>query len=259
MIIDFNAYVGHWPFRRLPARSAAEVLDLMDEAGVDVAAVSSLNSALYADPQEGNLELLDDVKKYGGRFVPLAVLNPRYPGWDDDLEECVDSGFKGIRLYPQYHNYLLSDDDCTKLSTRATELNLSVSIPVRLRDGRGRNWMDSARDVATLEVERLAAKLPNLKIVLLESSDVVDTALVEYGNIFFETSRMTSIIGGGIEDLIQSVGASRLVFGSGMPLKYISPALLKIKLLKESEDIKERILWRNSSDLLRLVQNVKRQ
>jgi len=252
MIIDINAYVGHWPFRRLPARSAAEVMELMDGAGVDVAVVSSLNSVLYADPHEGNLELLDDVRRYGGRFVPLCVLNPRYPGWDDDLEECIDSGFKGIRLCPQYHNYLLSDDDCLKLAMRAVELNLPISIPVRLRDGRGRHWMDSARDVATPEVERLATKLPNLRIVLLESSDVVKTTLVKYENVFFETSRMTSIIGGEIKDLIQSVGASRVVFGSGMPLKYVSPALLKIKLLKEGEDVKERILWRNSSDLLRL-------
>jgi len=253
MIIDFNAYIGHWPFRRLPAKSANEVVDLMDGAGVDVAVVSSLNSVLYADPQDGNLEIMDEVKKYGGRFVPLAVLNPRYPGWEDDLEECVDIGFKGIRLYPQYHNYMLTDDDCMKLATKAMKLSLSISIPVRLRDGRGRHWMDSARDVATLEVERLAAKLPNLRIVLLESSNVTNTALIKYGNIFFETSRMTSLIGDEIKNLIQSVGASRLVFGSGMPLKYISPALLKIKLLKESDDIKERILWRNSSDLLRLM------
>jgi predicted TIM-barrel fold metal-dependent hydrolase len=251
MIMDFNAYIGQWPFRRLPVRNAAEVVGLMDGAGVDVAAVSSLNSVLYADPQEGNLELLDEVKNYGGRFVPLAVLNPRYPGWGYDLEECVNSGFRGIRLYPQYHNYQLGDEDCMQLATKAVELNLSVSIPVRLRDGRGRHWMDSARDIGAAEVERLAAKSPNLRIVLLESRDVASTPLVKYGNISFETSRMSSIIGGEIENLIRSVGASRLVFGSGMPLKYVSPALLKIKLLKEGEDVKERILWRNASALLR--------
>jgi predicted TIM-barrel fold metal-dependent hydrolase len=253
MIIDLNAYVGQWPFRRLPARSPAEVLDLMDQAGVDVAAVSSLNSALYADPQEGNLELWEGVKDYGGRFVPLAVLNPRYPGWDYDLEECVGLGFKGIRLYPQYHNYTLADEECMRLATKAMELNLSVSIPVRLTDGRGRHWMDSARDVPNQEVEQLAARLPNLRIILLESRDVASTALVKYGNISFETSRMSSLIGGEIKDLIRSAGASRLVFGSGMPLKYITPSLLKIKLLKEGEDVKETILWRNASDLLRSI------
>jgi len=252
MIIDFNAYVGQWPFRRLPARSAAEVIDLMDKAGIDVAAVSSLNSTLYADPHEGNLELLDDIKNYGGRFIPLAVLNPGYPGWQDDLEECVNYGFKGIRLYPQYHNYLLANDECLKLVKKASEMSLSVSIPVRLRDGRGRHWMDSARDISLQEVEQLAAKLPNSRIALLESRDVRSTALVKYGNIYFETSRMTSILGSEIMNLIQSVGASRLVFGSGAPLKYISPALLKIRLLKESEEVKERILWRNASGLLGL-------
>ncbi len=252
MIIDFNAYLGHWPFRRLPARSAAELVDLMDKVGIDVAVVSSLNSTLYADPQEGNFELLEDIKNHGRRFVPLAVINPKYPGWEDDLEDCIGNGFKGLRLYPQYHNYMLTDDECLKLISKASDMKLTVSIPIRLRDGRGRHWMDSARDVAIQEVEQLAEKLPNSKIVLLESRDVVSTALVKYGNVYFEMSRMASIIGGEIKSLIQSVGASRVVFGSGVPLKYISSALLKIRLLKEDEEVKERILWRNASDLLGL-------
>jgi len=252
MIIDFNAYLGHWLFRRLPARSAAELVDLMDKVGIDVAVVSSLNSTLYADPQDGNFELLEDIKNYGRRFVPLAVLNPKYPGWEDDLEDCIGNGFKGLRLYPQYHNYMLTDDECLNLISKASDMKLTVSIPIRLRDGRGRHWMDSARDVAIQEVEQLAAKLPNSRIVLLESRDVVSTALVKYGNVYFEMSRMASIIGGEIKSLIQLVGASRVVFGSGVPLKYISPALLKIRLLKENEEVKERILWRNASDLLGL-------
>jgi hypothetical protein len=252
MIIDFNAYLGQWPFRRLPARSAAEVVDLMDRAGVDVAVVSSLNSALYADPHEGNLELLEDIRQYRGRFVPLAVLNPRYPGWKDDLQECVVDGFKGIRLYPQYHNYALADNACLELVSKASEMNLVVSVPVRLRDRRGRHWMDNARDVELGEVERLATKLPSSRIVLLESRDVVNTALVKYGNVYFEISRMTSTLGNEIGGLVDSVGASRLLFGSGMPLKYISPALLKINLLREPEEIKEMVLWRNAAGLLGL-------
>ncbi|MGQ9515364.1 MAG: amidohydrolase family protein [Thermoproteota archaeon] len=160
MIIDFNTYVGNWPFRRLPVRSAEELLKLMDTHGIDVAAVSSLNSTLYIDVHEGNLELLEEIKNHKGRFIPLAVLNPKYPGWKDDLDECIDNGFKGIRLYPQYHNYSLNDDECLELVKRAAELNLSISIPIRLRDRRGRHWMDRARDIELQEVERLASKLP---------------------------------------------------------------------------------------------------
>ncbi|MBO3832137.1 MAG: hypothetical protein FGF51_01950 [Candidatus Brockarchaeota archaeon] len=81
--------MGQWAFRRLCVRTALEALRQMDKNGIDIAAVSSLNSVLYIDPHDGNLELLQEVEQYGERFVPLAVLNPKYPGWGNDLEKCV--------------------------------------------------------------------------------------------------------------------------------------------------------------------------
>jgi len=254
MIIDLNAYVGHWPFRRLPARTADEVVRLMDRAGIDVAAVSSISSTLYTDPHDGNLELLEETRRHGERFVPLAVLNPKYPGWEDDLGECVELGFRGVRLYPQYHSYLLTEDECVRLVSKATELNLVISIPVRLRDGRGRHWMDAARDVGLEEVESLATKVPSSRIVLLESRRAENSGLVKLANVYFEISRAVTIVG-ELSRLLSLVGASRLVFGSGIPLKYALPALLKIKNLQEPEDVKEMILWRNGQVLLGLGAN----
>lgn len=251
MIIDINAYLGHWPFRRLPATTSDEVVKLLDKAGVDIAVVSSLNSVLYADANEGNLELIEEVRDHSKRFIPFAVLNPKYPGWIDDLAQCIESGFKGIRLYPQYHNYWLNDEDCLKLVSRASELGLVISIPVRLRDRRGRHWMDSARDISFDEIEHLATKSPNAKIVILESRDIPKSSLVNYKNLYFEISRMPSVLE-EMSELIRSIGSSRLVFGSGVPLKYISPALLKVKCLREPEETKERILWKNASNLLGL-------
>mgnify|MGYP001035183878 CR=1 FL=1 len=251
MIIDINAYLGNWPFRRLPATTSDEVVKLLDRAGVDIAVVSSLNSVLYADTNEGNLELIEEVRNYSKRFIPFAVLNPKYPGWAEDLAQCVESGFKGIRLYPQYHNYLLDDEDCLKLVSEASELGLVISIPVRLRDRRGRHWMDSARDIGFHEIEALATKSPHVKIVILESRDVAKSSLVNHENLYFEISRMPSVLQ-EMPELIRSIGPSRLMFGSGVPLKYVTPAILKVKHLREPEEIKERILWKNASDLLGL-------
>jgi len=251
MIVDFNAYIGHWPFRRLPARSADEVVNLLDKTGIDMAAVSSLNSTLYADAHEGNLELIQEIRHHRERLIPVAVLNPKYPGWEYDLEECIRIGFKGIRLYPQYHNYMLTDDECLRFISKVSEMNLVVSIPVRLRDKRGRHWMDAARDIDFAEVEQLASKSPDSKIVLLESRGAENSTLVKYGNIYFETSRISTTLG-EMKKLFQLVGASRLVFGSGAPLKYISPATLRVQLLDVREEMKEKIFWRNAFSLLGL-------
>lgn len=251
MIVDFNAYIGYWPFRRLPARSAEEVVRLLDKGGIDMAVVSSLNSALYTDAHEGNFELIEETKRYRDRLIPVAVLNPKYPGWEYDLEECIRLGFKGIRLYPQYHNYTLTDDECLKFISRVSEMNLTVSIPSRLRDRRGRHWMDVSRDIDFAEVEQLASRMPGSRIVLLDSRGAQNSTITKYGNVYFGTSRISTTLG-EMAKLFQSVGASRLVFGSGVPLKYISPAKLRIQLLDVPEETRERIFWRNAFDLLGL-------
>lgn len=249
MIIDFNSYLGHWPFRRLCARTACEILRQMDNNGIDVAVVSSLNSVLYTDPHDGNIELIEEVSRHSGRFIPLAVLNPGYPGWEHDLEECISYGFRGIRLYPQYHNYALTDDECLRLVKKASEENLVVSIPVRLRDGRGRHWMDSARDIEFEELERFAEESCGAKIVVLEARGVINSKLIKHPNIYFEISRMNAALG-EIDKLIELIGDSRIVFGSGFPLKYATSAILKMKLIQKPGETIEKILWKNAYSLL---------
>jgi predicted TIM-barrel fold metal-dependent hydrolase len=251
MIIDFNSYIGQWPFRRLCARTACEILKWMDKNGVDVAVVSSLNSVFYNDPHEGNLELMEEVNQHSERFVPLAVLNPRYPGWEKDMEECISRGFRGIRLYPQYHNYALTDEECLRLVKKASEKNLVISIPVRLRDGRGRHWMDLARDIELGELERLAEKSNGAKIVVLEARGAADSPLIKHPNVYFEISRMNAVFG-EIDRLIELAGDSRVVFGSGFPLKYLTNAILKAKLVQKPEETMEKILWKNACSLLGL-------
>ncbi|MGB9717324.1 MAG: amidohydrolase family protein [Thermoproteota archaeon] len=253
MIIDFNMYLGQWPFRRPCARTAFEALRWMDKNRINIAVVSSLNSVLYMDSHDGNCELLEEVEQYGERFVPLAVLNPKYPSWESDLEECISHGFRGLRLYPQYHNYSLTDEDCLRLVKKASEKNLVISIPVRLRDGRGRHWMDSARDISLDELKQLVEKSPEAKIVVLEARGIVDSPLTNYSNVYFEISRMDAAFG-EIDRLIEQVGDSRVVFGSGFPLKYLQSAILKTKLIKKPEETVEKILWGNACSLLGLDQ-----
>jgi len=253
MIVDFNSYLGQWPFRRLCARTACKSLSQMDKNGIDIAVVSSLNSVLYSDPHDGNLELIEEVEQYGERFAPLAVLSPKYPGWEQDLKECVSHGFKGVRLYPQYHNYALTDEECLRLVKKASERNLVVSIPVRLRDGRGRHWMDSARDIELDELKQLAEESPESKIVVLEARGIVNSPLVKYPNVYFEISRMNAAFG-EIDRLIEQAGDSRIVFGSGFPLKYLQSAILKMRLVQKPEETKEKILWKNACNLLGLNQ-----
>jgi len=75
MIIDMNAYLGHWPFRRLRYNAAPELLDLMDEKGIDRACVSSASAIFFKNSQAGNEELAEQIEPYRDKLIPFAVIN----------------------------------------------------------------------------------------------------------------------------------------------------------------------------------------
>ncbi len=110
MIVDVNAYLGHYAFRRLQHNTPDALLRLMDSKGIDQAVVSSLAAITYRNAQAGNEDLAAAVKSHRDRLIPLAVINPSYAGWRDDLKICHDEfGMRGLRLYPKWHNYKLTD------------------------------------------------------------------------------------------------------------------------------------------------------
>ena len=118
----------------------------MNRFGVEVSVVSNLNGAFYKNTQSANEELYDELKsdkRFGDRFIPFAVINPIYAGWKEDLETCVTKmGMKGLRVYPQYHDYGITEPSFIELVKMARDHGLPVAIDIRMVDSRQRSWMD---------------------------------------------------------------------------------------------------------------------
>ena len=102
MIIDINAYLGHFAFRPLRHNTASALLRLMDAKKIDKAVVSSASAITYRNAQAGNEEVAAEVEGHRDRLIPFAVINPSYAGWRDDLKACHEAfGMRGLRLYPE--------------------------------------------------------------------------------------------------------------------------------------------------------------
>lgn len=111
MIIDVNAFLGHYPFRSLKFNTADGMVSLMGRYGIDRAVVSSLNAVFYRDAHQGNAELHRETSLHPDRLIPVATVNPRYVGWQRDLEECVSRWkMKAVTLVPSHHGYSLTDE-----------------------------------------------------------------------------------------------------------------------------------------------------
>jgi predicted TIM-barrel fold metal-dependent hydrolase len=139
MLIDINAYVGHWPFKRLRDNHCEGLLGRMNEYGVDL-------SVITKNTQSANEELYEEIRSkraYRNRFLPFGVINPIYGGWKDDFNTCVKQfGMKGIRVFPNYHDYTIDDPKLIELVKMARDQDVVVALTMRIVDSRQRSWMD---------------------------------------------------------------------------------------------------------------------
>jgi predicted TIM-barrel fold metal-dependent hydrolase len=255
-MLDANAWLGHYPFRPVPNNTPEGLLRLMDRSGIERAVVSSLHSVFYRDAHAGNEELARWVAPHRDRLIPSATLNPAYPGWGQDLRQCVeDWGMAGLRLFPAHHRYSLTDPESLHLVRAAAERGLHVAIPVRLEDRRQRHWMDAAPEVGLAEIAALARACPEARILALEALGVESSPFVldpdlAGARVWFEFSRMATVLQRSIPTLIERLGAGRLVFGTGMPLKYPGAAVLKLELLEVPPAVRASLAGGNMERLL---------
>jgi predicted TIM-barrel fold metal-dependent hydrolase len=258
MIVDVNAYLGHFAFRRLRHNTAASLLALMDSKRIDKAVVSSASAITYRNAQAGNEEVAEEVRGHSDRLIPFAVINPFYAGWKDDLKICYEQfGMSGLRLYPKWHNYQLSSPCCRELVNAAIERGMVISIPIRVEDNRQRSWLLNVPDVPLEEIVELVKAHPKARFILLNGIGYTRYPLGRKDNglppnYAMELSRLSAVLANELGQLITNLGAERVMFGTGMPFNYPDPALVKLEVLDTSEADKEKIRSQNAMTWLRL-------
>jgi predicted TIM-barrel fold metal-dependent hydrolase len=253
---DVSAYLGHFAFRQLRYNTGAGLVRLMDRFGISRAVVSSAAAITYRNPQSGNEEIAAEVEAHRSRLVPFAVLSPVYAGWEDDLKVCQEQfGMRGVRLYPRWHNYQLSDARCHALVQAAAERSMVVSIPVRVEDRRQQGWLVDIPDLDAEEIAALIRACPKARFIIQNASGISDSVLGRKNNglpdnYAFDIARLSVEFGNEIGQLLMTLGDDRVLFGTGIPFHYPGPALVKLEMLRVPERVKEKIRSRNAEHWL---------
>ncbi|WP_119079968.1 amidohydrolase family protein [Chitinophaga alhagiae] len=258
MLIDVNAWVGHWPFKRLHGNTCEGLLARMKEYGTDVSVVTNLHGIFYKNTQSANEELYEEVhskRAYKDRFIPFAVINPIYGGWRDDFEVSVKKlGMKGIRVFPNYHDYTITEPALLELVKMARDHNLPVALTMRMVDERQRSWMDLATEWAIKDYLPLLQAVPDAKYMLLNLSTGVglsaeEEALLKGTDVLFDTSGRHI---GHLAKFAKRFGEQRFAFGTHFPVLDYYTGLLRIDSLREEEGDKEQYRYRNAQRFLGL-------
>ena len=258
MVLDANAYLGHWFARQIRHNTAAELVALMDENGIDKACVGSLSAVMYRNSQRGNEELNSEIAGHLDRLVPFGVINPAYMDWEYDLDWCANEmGAKGIRIYPQYHDYRVLDAPAHSLCEACAERGLPVTIIQRQVDYRQSHWMVDAPDLVLNDVAQLCADHPQTAFIILNGLGFAGSRFVREAdtlpaNSYIEISRSGVFLGKEMKVLVETLGPERVLFGTGIPMKYPGPALLKMTHVETTEENKALIWGENLKCLLGL-------
>jgi len=245
MVFDVCSYLGEfghfWP---LEVSTAEDLIGLMDKFGIDRAAICSLNSILY-DHSEGNEEVFQATKRYPNRLLGIATLYPHDKRSLIEFEKCIDEyGMKGLELQPHYHNYELNDGTIDPFIEEAIKKKVPVFIPLCL----SMNWNFPKLKMSA--ISKLIDTYPEATYVIGKFSYEIEEVLrlmKKYDNVSVETSGLQLM--NGIERLVEEVGANRVLFGSGMPIQEVGPALVKIREAEIKEEEKELILEENAIKL----------
>ena len=241
MLIDSNAYVGHWPFRQFEYNTLEALSERMKEFGTDVSVVSNLNGIFYKNTQHANEELFDWISSkriYKDRFIPFAVINPVYGGWQDDLSTCISRyGCKGIRLYPQYHRYDIANPFCIELVKMCRDKGLPVVFCLRMVDNRTSSWLDIEKEWSLKDIMPVIRSVPDAKYMIVNVANSTalneeDTALFKKTDILMDTSGRNITDWG---DLFKRFGTGKFCFGTQSPILDYCTGLLRIESLRESE------------------------
>lgn len=236
MRIDVNAFVGAYPWRKVPGTSPEALVRALDRAAIDQAWVSHLPSLFWRDPAEGN-EWLYRTAGAQQRFRPVPVVHPELAGWEEVIAGAVNAGAPAIRCDPLYLGLDPVGGAMRVCAAACAAAGIPLLMAVRLEDARQRHPNDTAGMLPAAAVRALIRSDADVRLIITHA----DRAFVEevhFGSTPDESRRIwwdICWIWGPPEDhlatLLESIGPERFVFGTGQPLRIPESSIAKLDLL----------------------------
>ncbi|MBI5769365.1 MAG: amidohydrolase family protein [Verrucomicrobia bacterium] len=231
-LIDTNAYLGRWPYRRLPLDEPAALVAKLREHGVTQAWAAHLDALLHKDLSSANARLVADCARHGaGLLIPVGTVNPAAPGWEVELRRCAEvHRMPALRLFPNYHGYKLTEPSVERALALAAELGLLVQLAVSMEDERMMHPLGRVTTVDPTPLVDLAKKIPALRLQLLNALRSVRGApllALAAQRVHVEFATLESVE--GLATLLKQLPPDRLCFGSYAPVFYFESSILKLR------------------------------
>ena len=225
----------------------AELKQSMAENGIDMSVIMPIATKVtqYHTINEFAREITD-----GKTIISFASLHPYQDNVNEVLREIAASGFKGIKLHPDYQGVFADDEKFIALVRYAEELGLYVTVHAGKDMGVPPPNKGTAR-----HLRGLLNKTDCSRIILahMGAFDEWDEAekLAEDFDVYLDTSVVSRFIAPEqYLRIIEKRGADRVLFGSDAPWENPKDTLAFLKASGVSETEYELITHKNAEKIL---------
>jgi uncharacterized protein len=217
MIIDINAYTGHWPTHPVNG-GLEEVRTSLKEYGIDRVCVSPLDAAWCRNPHLYNAPLCEAARAYDDVW-PVPILDPTIATWSDELaRSSAADRVRLVKLLPAYSQYELTEAD--DLLAAIGEAGLAVIVQTRLEDPRRQHPLGQVPDVPAKAIADAAERHPDLTVIIggPRAGEIrsLKDQLLGLPNLYADVSQSDGL--DALKTMVDEGLRDRLLFGSHAPL-----------------------------------------
>jgi len=220
----------------------------MDRCGIDISVVQPVAT------KPSQVKAINDWAKQNRRndLIFFGAVHPDDPDFITTAQQLKDDGFKGVKLHPDYQNFLADEDRMMPLYQALSDIGLIVLFHAGVDIGR-----PNLVHCTPLMIRRVMDTVPDLVIVAAHMGSHAlwhDTEELLLGrDLYIDTSYSYYQLGQqGMMRMIEKHGADRVLFGSDSPWTCQEVEMLRIQSLPLPGGDIDDIMYRNAQRLLGL-------
>lgn len=245
---------------RAKTASPEDVLESMDEAGVDKAVLLGFCWSQHENCVQHNNFTIEAVRKYPDRFIGFASLQPTAgPKAIAELERCVSAGLKGIgELNPRGQNFDIVEDMDVLEPIAEAAIHYRIPVLLHTTEPVGHDYKGKYGAELT-QVYRLAKWFPDLLLVCahwgggLPFYELMPEVAEVSRNLYYDTAASPLLYRPSIFRIVPHIiGIRRMLFGTDFPLLNHTRYLNEIRALHLPWETRDAILGENAAALLNL-------
>ncbi len=249
LAVDGHCHMGpYFNFHVVDDGWAEAMVRSMDALGIDVSMVSP-HLAITGDWREGNRQAAAAAAAFPGRIVPLITVSGRATPEQVQAEITYwhnETGIKAFKFHAALHGVTTLAEGYTPVYEYCDRHGLAILSHSWTGEG------GNEKVIATL-----TSRYPNARFVNAHSSsgwEVIESqcALAEKFPHYYLDLTGSLLVWGGVEYMVQRLGADRILYGSDSPFIDPRPSLGRLLCADISDCDKRKILGLNAKRLYRL-------